>query len=98
MTGGGRFWKKKHKKAGRYVDKNGYERFSDSGMLVSRWIAEKKLGRKLRNEEVVHHKNRNKLDNSPENLWVFKNQDEHEQAHEDDGDFDDDYDKEDDNF
>lgn len=45
-----------------YIDENGYRRFSDSGKLVSRWVAEKKLGRELDDEEVVHHKNRDKLD------------------------------------
>lgn len=73
-----------------YIDENGYKRFSDSGMLVSRWIAEKKLGRKLDDEEVVHHKNRHKLDNRSGNLWVCKDQDEHESFHEEDGDFDED--------
>jgi len=64
-----------------YIDDNGYRRFSDSGRLVHRWVAEKKLGRKLRYDEVVHHINRNKLDNSPKNLHVFPNQDEHEKEH-----------------
>lgn len=73
-----------------YIDENGYRRFSNSGTLVSRWAAEEKLGRRLRDDEVVHHINRNKLDNNPSNLWVFSNQDEHEAAHEEDGDFDDD--------
>jgi HNH endonuclease len=64
-----------------YVDRKGYERFADSGTLVSRWVAERKLGRKLYNGEVVHHKDRNKLNNSRENLWVFRNQYEHSKAH-----------------
>jgi hypothetical protein len=64
-----------------YIDDNGYRRFSDSGKLVSRWMAEEKLGRKLTNEEVVHHRNEDKLDNRPSNLWVFRNQDEHDKKH-----------------
>jgi hypothetical protein len=66
-----------------YIDKNGYRRFSDSNKLVHRYVVEKKIGRKLRQEEIVHHKNRNKLDNSPENLEVFANQEEHEKHHRD---------------
>ncbi|WP_368672155.1 HNH endonuclease [Treponema endosymbiont of Eucomonympha sp.] len=31
--------------------------------------------------EIVHHKNRNKLDNSPGNLQVFPNQTEHDKYH-----------------
>ena len=69
-----------------YIDDNGYLRFSDSGKSVARWVAERTLGRKLDPEEVVHHINRNKLDNRPENLEVFANQDEHEEQHISDGD------------
>ena len=36
-----------------YIDENGYARFKDSNKLVSRWVAERKLGRELRNGEVV---------------------------------------------
>jgi len=67
-----------------FIDENGYKRFSDSGKLVHRWIAEKKLGRKLDPEEVVHHKNKNKLDNDPDNLEILSDQEEHEEIHEDD--------------
>lgn len=72
-----------------YIDERGYARFADSGKLVSRWMAEKTLGRNLYPEEVVHHNNRNKLDNSPQNLTVFANQEEHEAVHQAAGDFDD---------
>jgi hypothetical protein len=64
-----------------YIDENGYRRFSDSNKLVHRYVVEKKIGRKLRQEEIVHHINRNKLDNAPENLEVFANQEEHEKHH-----------------
>ena len=64
-----------------YIDENGYRRFTDSNKLVHRYVVEKKIGRKLRQGEIVHHINRNKLDNSPENLEVFANQEEHEKHH-----------------
>ena len=64
-----------------YIDENGYRRFTDSDIFVHRWVAEKKIGRKLKRGEVVHHKNRNKLDNSPGNLQVFPNQEAHDEQH-----------------
>ena len=64
-----------------YTDEKGYKRYKDSNKPVHRAAAEKKLGRKLHAGEVVHHKNRNKQDNSQSNLWVFKSQSEHDKAH-----------------
>ncbi|MCL2762446.1 MAG: HNH endonuclease [Treponema sp.] len=64
-----------------YIDGSGYRKFKDSGKSVHRWAAEKKLGRKLKNGEIVHHKNRDKLDNSPSNLRVLPNQKEHYKLH-----------------
>jgi len=69
-----------------YIDQYGYRRFADSGILVSRWVAAKILGRFLYPREVVHHRNRNKLDNRPSNLEVFRNQANHERCHRSDGD------------
>lgn len=54
-----------------YKDENGYERYKDSDLLVHRVVAEQKLGRPLEPWEVVHHKDRNKLNNDPRNLWSF---------------------------
>jgi hypothetical protein len=54
-----------------FTDSRGYLRFKDSGKLVHRWKAEKKLGRKLRPGEVVHHKNKFKSDNRYSNLEVL---------------------------
>lgn len=64
-----------------YIDRNGYKRFKDSNKLVHRHSAEKKLGRKLKPREVVHHKDRNKQNNSAGNLWVFPNQKIHDKVH-----------------
>ena len=64
-----------------YTDNKGYSRFKDSKTPVHRSVAEMKLGRKLKPGEVVHHKNRDKQDNSFGNLHVFKNQGEHWEAH-----------------
>ncbi len=64
-----------------YIDERGYTRFKDSHKLVHRWVAEKKLGRKLMSNEVVHHKNRNKLDNRPENLVIYSSQFNHHMRH-----------------
>ena len=64
-----------------YINGNGYRAFKDSGIPVHRYVAEKKLGRPLKSEEVVHHKNRNKLDNSFNNLQVFSSQNAHWKTH-----------------
>lgn len=44
-------------------------------------IAEKKLNRKLTKNEVVHHQDENKSNNSPENLFVFKSKSDHSRYH-----------------
>lgn len=67
-----------------YINEDGYECFWDSGIPVHRRAAENKLGRPLRPGEVVHHRDRNKLNNSWDNLWVFPNQEAHYEAHLDD--------------
>lgn len=36
-----------------------------------RYVAERIIGRKLTREEIVHHKDGNKLNNEPENLQVM---------------------------
>ena len=64
-----------------FKDKRGYKRFVDSRIPVHRYVAERKLGRKLKKPEVVHHINRVKADNRRKNLWVFKSQKKHHSAH-----------------
>jgi len=54
-----------------YKDKNDYQRFKGSNKLVHRWVVEKRIGRKLKPFEEVHHRNRNRSDNRPSNLWGF---------------------------
>ena len=43
-------------------------------VLAHRWLAEQALGRSLRPEEVVHHRDGDSLNNDPENLIVLPHQ------------------------
>jgi hypothetical protein len=51
------------------IDKRGYKRNIFSDQLRSREVAKKKLGR-LGYKQVVHHIDRNKLNDHPSNLCV----------------------------
>ena len=64
-----------------YRDAQGYLRFRNSGKLVHRWLAEKKLKRKLRADEVVHHNNKIKTDNRACNLRIFGSNSQHRAHH-----------------
>lgn len=59
--------------------KDSYEKIF--GQHAHRWVAELKLGRKLKPGEVVHHINGNKRNNKPSNLMVFSSQADHLEWH-----------------
>lgn len=50
-------------------------------VLEHRLVMEKKIGRYLKKNESVHHIDGNKLNNSSENLMLFKNNSEHMKYH-----------------
>lgn len=50
-------------------------------VLKQRVIAEEKLGRYLKLEEVVHHIDNDRTNNHPDNLMVFKDQKSHARFH-----------------
>lgn len=51
------------------------------GKHTHRVIAEQILGRPLKDGEVVHHIDGNKLNNDPSNIMIFPNQSEHAKWH-----------------
>jgi hypothetical protein len=53
-----------------YIDGNGYPRYADTDELVHKKVAENKIGRELREHEVVHHKDGDKTNFRKDNLRV----------------------------
>ena len=46
-----------------------------------KYVAEQKLGRRLKKGEFVHHIDRNSLNNDPDNIIVFKSKADHDRYH-----------------
>ena len=58
----------------KHANKDGY-------MYEHIYVAEQKLGRELNDDEVVHHRDFNRNNNSPDNLIVFKTKSDHSSFH-----------------
>jgi len=63
-----------------YLSGKGYARYKDSNKYVHRQAAKKKIGRSLHSDEVVHHRDGDKLNNNPNNLQVMSRRD-HNRLH-----------------
>lgn len=63
-----------------FTDERGYLRFQNSGMLLHRYIASKKIGRRPYRYEEVHHIDGDKRNNRMNNLQVLTHQ-EHQAIH-----------------
>lgn len=67
-----------------YFDENiGYYKIRHNGKNYKyhRYLMEKELGRELLDDEVVHHKDNNKLNNNINNLELFESKSEHLKFH-----------------
>ena len=53
-----------------YKDKKGYPRFAN-GVSVHRAVAQNKIGRRLRNDEVVHHQDGDRSNFRRRNISVM---------------------------
>jgi len=65
------------------ITTNGYRRINIGGkrVLLHRHLAEQKLGRKLHPNEQVHHIDLDKLNNAPNNLYVYGSREQHQNVH-----------------
>ena len=81
---GGSNWKGgRHKASNGYIEikVDGYPRLNKRGYVYEhQYVAEKKIGRPLRENEVVHHIDRDKTNNHPDNLMVLTKE-EHSKLH-----------------
>ena len=71
-------------KEGGTLDAHGYRRLnleSTERKLEHRLVMEKEMGRELKDREIVHHWNENKLDNGRENLALFRSASPHMRLH-----------------
>ena len=55
--------------------------WADGRVYTHILVAEQKLGRELKEGEVVHHIDKNKQNNSPDNLMVFRSDGDHRAYH-----------------
>jgi hypothetical protein len=58
-----------------FRDKKGYPRWRDTGTLVHRSVAAKKVGGWIFPGRVVHHIDGNKMNFRPNNLWIMSRSD-----------------------
>ena len=63
------------------IDKTHHRANADGMVYVHMIVAEQKLGRRLLPEEVVHHRDLNKLNNNPDNLMIFASNGDHTRFH-----------------
>lgn len=63
------------------LDKSHPRANADGAVYTHMIVAEQKLGRHLLPEEVVHHRDFNKLNNDPDNLMIFASNGDHSRFH-----------------
>ena len=63
------------------IDKTHPRANSEGAVYVHMIVAEQNLGRHLFTEEFVHHKDKNKLNNMPNNIMVFASNKDHSRFH-----------------